>query len=857
MTKEVKLRLLDEVSCILVGLHGDHITKLYEQFGIFVPGYFFQPLFKLGRWDGKTRFFQKTGKTFIYLLDRILPKLKQWGYNVIIEDLREAVVVTPQPIDRELFSHINHIDTGEATYLRDHQVEAVNALIDAGHGIVIAATSAGKAQPMTSKILTSTGWKLMGDMKVGDSVITPRGNTTIVTGVFPQGTKDIFEIEFADGAKTRACGEHLWTAYVPTRLHTAKTSVSVISTHDMIDFLKRKQSGKYTPGNISIPLIIPHSGTDATLPVDPYVLGALLGDGSLASTIVFSNKDSYIIDRVSSFAAQHNMKMVYVEGSSCDYRLSKIDKQTTYPPIKSYLNTHLEALGLFKTKSNSKFIPTIYKNTSLHQRWELLRGLFDTDGTVDKRGNVSFTTTSSQLAADVQEMVWAVGGMCRVTSRYPTFSYKGVKKTGQLAYTCFVRHPSPSHFFFTPTKKNMCKISRDTRGLRRIVKSITPVSAEPAQCIMVQDNDHLYITDDYIVTHNTIMCAALCTAYGQHDIKTITIVPNQDLIRQTKQDYTTYGLDVGEYSGTLKDLDHQHAVSTWQALKNNPKIIQLFQMVIVDECHQVRGKVLTEILTDHASKMPYRFGVTGTLPKEPADQLSVTVAIGGVKYTVNAAHLIDKGILSNLHISVFQLEENLEAEYKKFCAEECITHKPPTYIQFKDSYLPDFTAEKDYLQKNKTRLEWIAEMIETKRDEKKGNVLCLVDTIAAGRKLAACIEGAIFVNGQDVKQKDRKDIYDLFKQHDDLVVIATVHIAGTGLSINRIFNLFLVDIGKSFVRVIQAIGRGLRMASDKNFVNVYDVCSDLKYSKRHVTERLHYYKEAAYPHKKHKIKYTA
>lgn len=501
MTK-VKLRILDEVSCIFVGLHGDHTTKLYELFGVHVPGYFFQPLYKLGRWDGKARFFQMNGKTHIYLLGKILPKLKTWGYTIEIEDLREGTVVFPDPIDNTLFSHIKHIDTGASTILRDHQVDAVNALIQDGNGIVIAATGAGK----------------------------------------------------------------------------------------------------------------------------------------------------------------------------------------------------------------------------------------------------------------------------------------------------------------------------------------------------------------------TILCASLCHVYGQHGIRTLTIVPSQDLIKQTKADYNTYlgAANVGEYSGTKKDVSPQHVVSTWQALKNNPKIIQQFQMVIVDECHGLKGAQLTKILTDHAARMPYRFGVTGTLPKEPADQMSVHVAVGEVKYTVNASDLIDKGILSRLHIDVFQLEEDLEAEYKQFCAEEVsFGEKPPTYIQFKDGYFPDFTAEKNYLQKNGDRIEWIAAMIEQKRDEKKGNVLCLVDNIAFGRKLAKLIPNAIFVNGQDVKQKDRKGIYDMFKDADDLVVIATVHVAGTGLSINRIFHLFLIDSGKSFIRVIQAIGRGLRMANDKDFVSVYDICSDLKYSKRHTTERLNYYKEALYPFKKHKVKYNS
>ena len=210
--------------------------------------------------------------------------------------------------------------------------------------------------------------------------------------------------------------------------------------------------------------------------------------------------------------------------------------------------------------------------------------------------------------------------------------------------------------------------------------------------------------------------------------------------------------------------------------------------IVVSNCHGLKGAQLSKILTDHCARIPYRFAVTGTLPKEPADQMAVNVAVGHVKYTVNASHLIDKGILSRLHINVLQLEEDLVEEYQQFCRDEVgFGEKPPTYIQFKEGYFPDFTSEKDYLHKNGARIEFIAAMIEQKRDERKGNVLCLVDNISFGRKLAKQIEGAIFVNGQDVKQKDRKGIYDLFKEKDDLVVIATVHIAGTGLSINRIF----------------------------------------------------------------------
>jgi superfamily II DNA or RNA helicase len=354
----------------------------------------------------------------------------------------------------------------------------------------------------------------------------------------------------------------------------------------------------------------------------------------------------------------------------------------------------------------------------------------------------------------------------------------------------------------------------------------------------------------------TLLCAALCNAYGKIGVKTLTIVPNQDLITNTKKDYVNCGLDTGEYSGTSKDYDHQHVVSTWQALKNNPKLIELFGMVLVDECHGAKGNVLQKILTDHAAKIPFRFGVTGTLPKSPSDVLTIKTALGPVRGTVTAEELMARGILAQLHIDVVQLDEDLTKEYKQFCDEDMIGSKPPTYTQFKDGYFPDFASEKSYMQRKTERTEWIADYLIAKRDAKKGNTLCFVDSISYGRELASLIPGAIFVNGQDVKKaKERQLIYDMFKDHDDLIVIATVHIAAVGLNIRRIFNLVTVDIGKSFIRVIQAIGRGLRTAHDKKNLHMTDICSDLKHGKKHLRQRLNYYDEARYKYKKRKLSY--
>lgn len=348
----------------------------------------------------------------------------------------------------------------------------------------------------------------------------------------------------------------------------------------------------------------------------------------------------------------------------------------------------------------------------------------------------------------------------------------------------------------------------------------------------------------------TSMCAALALSYEREaNFRSLIIVPDKNLTVQTRSEYTGFGLDVGEYSGTTKDFNHMHVVSIWKCLQNNPGLIQDYQMVIVDECHGLKGNVLSKLLNEYGKNIPYRFGVTGTLPKDDSDKMAVMVAVGGVRYNIPAHKLIEDGHLAQLQIEINQLDVDLRTPYNNYLGEKDFYDtkgKPRSYIQFCDSYFPDWTSEKHYLQQDETRLQWITSYLEKKKDEKKGNTLVLVDGVQFGKKLASQIEGAVFLYGKD-KMKERKKVYDAFKTNDNLIIIATVQIASTGLDIPRIFNMVGIDLGKSFIRVIQSIGRGLRKAADKDKITYTDICSNLKYSKRHLRERIKYYKEAKYP----------
>lgn len=855
--KVVKIRILNEVHMMIVGLHGDHLMHFYERYALLTANYFFNPKYKLGQWDGKIRYFNKDGRTYLFLLEEILPQLYRFGYKVEVEDVRETEAYQPDTINENIFAHILHPDSQRPIILRDYQVEAVNVLIEHGFGVCVAGTGAGKANSLNTKILTTVGWVRMGDITLDHYVITPSNTPAKVIGIFPQGKKDIYEIKFHDGASNMCCLDHLWKVKFPKQLHKAWTDDKIVTTSEIISFLHRKNSGIHTPGNVSIPLCNPisyfHQETSLNNMPNPYLLGLLIGDGHIGKTsITMTSADLHIIDNMQELLTHYDLQITKQKYGKYGYAISNSTKYQI-----NRLLQQLKELKLSGCRSWEKFIPEPYKWATIENRLELIRGLMDTDGTVDKRGNCSYTTTSQQLALDVQDITRSLGCTCTITTRTPSYTYNGIKKQGRTSYTCFIRCSDPSMLFNLPRKKERCSVHNSRIELTRRVKDIRLVGHEEAQCIMIDHPDHLYITDDYVVTHNTFMCAALVTAHDKLNIKSITIVPDQTLIRQTKRDYINCGLDTGEYSGTEKTLNHKHIVSTWQALKNNPQIMNTFDMVIVDECHGLRGNVLQKIICEHASRMSYRFGFTGTLPKDASEKMLVHIAVGPERYTIPAHELQDRGVLSTIQIDILQLEEDLTKEYEQWCAEENMGGKPPTYTEFKDSYFGDFSAEKSYVQRKQSRIEWIADAIQIKADQKKGNVLCLVDSIPTGRQIVNLIPGSIFVNGQDVKDaKKRQKIYDMFATHDNLVVVATVHIAGTGLSINRIFNLMFIDIGKSFIRVIQAIGRGLRMDDDKNHVSCTDICSDLKYGKKHLAERIKYYKEARYPHKKTKIKYN-
>lgn len=327
-------------------------------------------------------------------------------------------------------------------------------------------------------------------------------------------------------------------------------------------------------------------------------------------------------------------------------------------------------------------------------------------------------------------------------------------------------------------------------------------------------------------TITTATLSHLCEPYG----RTMIIVPNKSLVVQTEEDYINLGLDVGVYFGDRKELNKMHTICTWQSLNVLDKkgydedTLSLAEFadgvnaIIIDEVHQAKAEVLTKLLTQNFKNCPIRWGLTGTVPKEAFEFQGILASIGPVINRVSAFDLQQKDVLANLNINILQTAD----------------------VQAFRTYQEEYT----WLVTDPTRLKWIGQTISNL--SQSGNTLVLVNRIDTGTQLTDILPESVFISGS-VKLNERKDEYDEIKTSNNKIIVATYGVAAVGINLPRIFNLVLIEPGKSFVRVIQSIGRGIRRAEDKDHVEIWDITSSCKYAKKHLTERKKFYKEAQYP----------
>lgn len=356
----------------------------------------------------------------------------------------------------------------------------------------------GRSQPLESKILTPTGWVSMGEIKLGQSVISGDGTPTKVIGVYPQGELDVFEITFSDGSKTQCSEDHLWLTINNDQKVYLKSNPDKYKVYAQWRVKTTGELLKKVHQRFSIPIVSPITFKKQITSIDPYLLGVLIGDASLRHHAVeLTCADDQILSFVSELIdtklqVRFTRKYHYQIG-----RKSKFGTDQSNPLIDA-----LRKLSLAGKTAKDKFIPESYKFNDIESRVSLLQGLMDTDGYVSADGNCMYYTVSKQLADDVQFIVQSLGGIATRGIKKPTYTYKGEKKKGLDCHVIYIKMPNDIIPFRLQRKKDRC-VKLTKYQPNRIIKSIKKIGKKECQCIKVDHPSSLYVTDDFIVTHNT------------------------------------------------------------------------------------------------------------------------------------------------------------------------------------------------------------------------------------------------------------------------------------------------------------------------------------------------------------------
>lgn len=391
----------------------------------------------------------------------------------------------------------------EVTPKNEKQLSLLQAIHHNDIIFVTGVAGVGKAQPLDALVMTPSGYVKMGDITIGDDILTPFEGVKKVIGVFPQGMKQIYKVKFSDGTSTECCGEHLWNTKtykdrnfrrkINQKKYPEWVDYSPKTTYDILNSLKTKRGDK----NHSIPLCNPIEFDEKEFLIHPYLMGALLGDGGLTTVIGLSNIDQELIDKFhlllpKGYILKHKEK--------CDYTIVNEFRSNHINIIKN----EIVNLGLFGKKSDKKFIPKDYLFSSVDQRIQLLRGLMDSDGYLRDGDTQSvITTTSEQLSCDIKFLVESLGGYVKMTNKNPKFTYNGERKNGLPAFVINCSLPKDINPFFISRKSE--KYKPVNRHLYRYIVDVEKLEEKECQCILIDSKDHLYMTNDLIVTHNTLI----------------------------------------------------------------------------------------------------------------------------------------------------------------------------------------------------------------------------------------------------------------------------------------------------------------------------------------------------------------
>lgn len=771
------------------------ITKaLHKLYSFYVNGYQYSTAYKKKRWDGKKSYFNKNGSFKTGLLERIKKDL---------EKIEAVYTIEESKYDIPELRYINNFD------YYPYQQKAIEYILQNKRGIINSPT--GCHAKGTKVLLYSGKFKNIEDIKINDILMGPDSTQRIVKKLFT-GRETMYDIIPISGEKFRVNESHILSLVKTKEYKNDKNTILNISVKDYLQLSKWKKHlyKLYHSDTITF------NNKENTL-FDPYLLGLLIGDGSIINSVSLTTIDDEIVNYISEVSNKYKLK---TRKSKISYYLSGSSGK------KNPITEELRKLKLFGCNSGNKFIPQEYKTSSISNRLMLLAGLIDTDGYYSPNGEIDYITKSKVLADDIKFICQSLG--FKVYLREKICKCKNSKNNhSELYYRISIN----GNLDIIP-----CKVTRKKPKPRKNIKNhlytgfkIEKVGEEDYFGFEL-DKDHLYIIDDFFVTHNsgkTLILAGLVKSLQPK--KMVILFYEKGILNQTYKFLTedckldNIGVNSGEgyiYGDVM--------LTTVQSIE---KILDTHlydaEVLMADEVHQLGNGDITVAAIQAFPNAYYRIGFTGTLQSESDihPRLTLEGAFGPEIKTRTTSELIEDGKLTKPIIQIIR-NEPIESDL--------------TYPEIYE----------DFIVNNVERNTKIKNIVDFIRKTKSGaKILILTKNLLHVSNLRNLIEDSYTIEGKDAIS-DRYNIISKFRDKYKSTVLIGTNVMQTGINIEEITHLINARGLKGEIPTIQGLGRALRVSENKEVVYIYDFYDNVKYLEDHSKSRINHYEEQG-----HEIEY--
>ena len=690
--------------------------------------------------------------------------------------------------------------------------------------MIDAMTAAGKACPDDTPIPTPDGWRKLGDLQVGDYVFNADGEPVKVIGIYPQnGERETYRITFKDGRTADCSPDHLWTVKVLGCKHLKTlTTAEMLKSHEHV--FTTKDGIVHHEHPYAVPLCGPIQYPHKDVPVDPWVLGALIGNGCLSEkALTLSSGNLWVpkemarrIGYPATMRQYGNYSYHFVKDTTRD---SDGSYRRWYVQTKEFLGDIPDLIG---SKSGDKCIPDIYKYNSVDVRYAILQGLMDTDGHITKdRFEVSYTTTSPRLKDDIVEIVRSLGYRAHVTN-----DGRDKYRSG-ICYSIYIACPNNDKcklFLANEAKLRLAKkakkydrIKRHTDNYLKII-NIERVEDTHQRCIKVDDPRHLYVTENYVVTHNTY-CSIASSCFMQ--ARTIVISPIAKLLKQWKESYLAFTSlkeeDIlivqgskmcqkilnGEYEDVKIFIFSLDTIISFVKSYGNLACIDMFEQTkaylkIFDECHlDMKGINEIEALcntkhTIYASASP---GRTGDKENWIFKCLYRHVPRFGSKFTTQDEKYLDIMIVPYRWTPTMAQSKRIINQRTKWLNSN---------LYEKELFL-DKEHNDDFFNKLETMLKWSHKIVKP-----ENKILIMCGTVEGTKTMLEVAEkvfpGECVRYYGGMKEKDKEEAL----KHR--VICATGQSLGTGADIKGIQHVYNVSTYSTWITANQKPGRARKLS---------------------------------------------